>query len=439
MSELSRAQTIIALLAVSAVVIITLYVTSQIDSSEQNGAVVADVAPTAVPILNSPRQDWQTIASSVRGAAETTSPVPCPFIDERVRQPNNFLSLSPALTFVCSEPGVQARPIASGRVVMKVQQTPLNNFKAELIADGNDGPWLRALAYGPFVAIDHGPLNGTANVTTVYAGLDSLAPELRVGQLVDPSTDLGLLGARRINDELVNGILAFELVTDDTRFGSDPLRDAPVSAAQSSDLASRLASAITIPAPTCSLPFNNTDFLVGAPRDYRSGTHNGLDFNCVSTDNDIIAAADGQVIFVVDDYVDATPADRDAVLRNAGDAVDTPFWTLAMLYGNVVVMDHDIDGVDGHIVTIYAHLNEVDEDIQVGQLISQGTVLGSAGNRGTSTAAAGIFDNDSSVHLHWELHVDDRPVGYLQDPLATAPLYARMLCGADFAADQPAC
>ncbi len=434
MSEFPRYQKIAALLAVSIVVIVTLAAISasgsNVDDDDTTAAANAEAEPINVPILERPRALWSDIAPTIRGAENTTSPVPCSYVDEREPEPNNFLSLTPALTFICDQRGLPARPIAPGRVVMIIDQPPLNSFKADLVSAGNDGPWLRAVSYGPFVVIDHGPLNGTANATSVYAALDSINPDLRLGQLVDTSTDLGVLSARMVNDTIVNGVLAFEFLSDDTRFGSDPLRDSPVSAAQSSALAAKLAPSFRLPAPTCTLPFGNNDLVVGAPREYRSGTHNGLDFNCGTVDHEIVASADGQVIFVVDDYVDAPTEDRNGVLANAAQAIDTPFWTLAMLYGNVVVMDHEIPGVDGHVVTISAHLSEVAENIVPGALIEAGTVLGQAGNRGTSTASAGVLDNDGSVHLHWELHVNDRPVGYLQDPVDTEPLYRQILCGA---------
>ncbi len=432
MNEFPRTQKIAALALITSVVILTLIVVAARDGGTSSGDVARaevdpNAEPTAVPILQQPRSLWSSIAEDVRGAQGTSAPVDCPFVDERVRQPNNFLSLTPGLTFICAEQGLSANPIAPGRVVMRVDQAPLNSFKSELIADGNDGPWLRAGAYGPFVVVDHGPLNGVSNVTSIYAGLDTIDSELRLGQFVDVDTPLGSLGARMINDELVNGVLTFELLTDDTRFGSDPVRQAPGPASDSPRLAALAKDVISLPVTTCTMPFGNLNLLVGATRDYRSGTHNGLDFNCVTTDHEISAAGSGQVIFVVNDYVDAPTADRDAVLAQTVPAFDTPFWTLAFLYGNFVIVDHELsDGT--RAVTIYAHLSEVDSEILPGVLVDGGTPLGFVGNSGTSTASAGVTNNDGSVHLHWELHVNDRPIGYLEPPADTEALYEQILC-----------
>jgi len=432
MSEFPRAQKIAALGLITTVVVITLAVLAvrggqgNADAVEQ---VDANLPPAVTPILSQPKDTWASIASTVRGAASTTAPVACPFLDEREREPNNFLSLTPALTFVCDVAGLDARPIAPGRVVMVVNQPALNSFKADLVANDNDGPWLRAAAYGAFVVIDHGPINGVSNVTSVYAALDTIEPGLAVGQSVDNSTPLGSLSTRQINDELVNGVLTFELLTDDTRFGADPVRQAPGPVTASPGLAAEAAKTMQLPATTCSVPFGNPNLVVGAPREYRSGTHNGLDFNCGTTDHVISAAADGQVIFVVKDYVDAPTPDRDAVLAQAEPAFDTPFWTLANLYGNFVVIDHELDNGQ-RAVTVYAHLSEVDPQIQTGVLLEAGTPLGFVGNSGTSAASEGITNNHGSVHLHWELHVNDRPIGYLETPADTEPLYQQILCDA---------
>lgn len=429
MSEFPRTQKIAALVLITSVVVITLLVVALRGGSEPEADAesVPDAPPTAVPVLERPRQQWETFAAEVRGAQQTQSPVPCPFIDERQLEGNNFLSITPALTFVCDQPALNATPVAPGRVVMRVSQPPLNSFKAELLADGNDGPWLRAAAYGPFVAIDHGPLNGVSNVTTIYAGLQSIDPDLQLGQIVGPSTPLGSLGARLINDELVSGVLTFELLADDTRFGGDPLRQSPAAITESQRLADLVADSISLPVTTCNVPFGNPNLVVGAPRVYRSGIHNGLDFNCGTTDHAIKAAGEGQVIFVVNDYVDAPTADRDAVLFQAGAAFDTPFWTLAMLYGNFVVVDHALDNRE-RAVTIYAHLSQVDPNMTAGVFVDNTTTIGFVGNSGTSAASEGITNNDGSVHLHWELHVNDRPIGYLEDPADTEPLYEQILC-----------
>lgn len=469
---------IAALGAITAVVIVTMVYVGQRGFP---GAQTSDAsAPTAVSILQKPRTTWAQIAPEFAGAEATLPPVPCAIIDERTLDAHSYLSLTPALTFVCDEPALQARPIAPGRVVMAVTQPPLNSTKATILADGADGPWIRAAKYGPFVAVDHGTLNGVANVTTIYAGLQQIDENISLGQYVDSSTPLGTLGAKSVNGELAAGVLTFEFITDDKRFGSDPLRKAPPPLEAAAQLADLVADSIHIPTKGCTLPFGIPEMLVGSPREYRSGVHNGIDFGCFSNESPIWAAGKGQVLFVVNNHQPPSKEDRDSILAQTKDSHDTPFWTLAHVYGNFVVIDHRLngeetnfdylvdpaantqtpklapatgtqtanssdadnnvtseldaalkDGVLSHparAVTIYAHLDSVAEGIVPGAQVDETTIIGQAGNTGTTAQANGIYNNHNSVHLHWELHVDDRPIGYLDSPAITGPLYAKIIC-----------
>lgn len=62
-------------------------------------------------------------------------------------------------------------------------------------------------------------------------------------------------------------------------------------------------------------------------------------------------------------------------------------------YGLHVIIDHGYG-----YKTLYAHMSKV--DVKQGQLVSKGEKIGAIGNSGTSTAP----------HLHYEVHVNDRPV-----------------------------
>jgi murein DD-endopeptidase MepM/ murein hydrolase activator NlpD len=84
-------------------------------------------------------------------------------------------------------------------------------------------------------------------------------------------------------------------------------------------------------------------------------------------------------------------AARDGVVVKAG-------W--GGTYGNVVYLDHG-DGTQ----TRYAHLSRI--DVQVGERLRQGDVLGLAGSTGASTGP----------HVHFELRFDGRAV----DPLEYLP------------------
>lgn len=69
-------------------------------------------------------------------------------------------------------------------------------------------------------------------------------------------------------------------------------------------------------------------------------------------------------------------------------------------YGLLIEIEHNDD-----IRTLYAHLSAVNEALQVGQRVVAGAEVGRVGSTGTSTAP----------HLHYEIHVDGKPVSPLAD------------------------
>jgi murein DD-endopeptidase MepM/ murein hydrolase activator NlpD len=72
-------------------------------------------------------------------------------------------------------------------------------------------------------------------------------------------------------------------------------------------------------------------------------------------------------------------------------------------YGNIVIVNHG-----GGVTTHYAHLSSF--DVQVGQRVERGQIVGRAGSTGRAT----------SPHLHYELRMDGNPVNPFQ-PLALDP------------------
>lgn len=70
-------------------------------------------------------------------------------------------------------------------------------------------------------------------------------------------------------------------------------------------------------------------------------------------------------------------------------------------YGNVVKIQHPFSSTDKNATTVYAHLSQI--DVKKGQHVSQGQLIGKAGNTG----------NSGGAHLHYELRFDDIKV----DPL----------------------
>ena len=183
----------------------------------------------------------------------------------------------------------------------------------------------------------------------------------------------------------------------------------PPNAEEALAMAATLATEIALPSD-CGLPLDVPESLPNSPREYRTGTHQGIDFICMRRGREAVVPMPGRVLVAVGDYVDPTPAERSAVLSIAEQAGSTPPWTLAMMYGNFVVLDHGvIDGV-GHVVSVHAHFESLDDAITPGVMVEAGQRLGEIGNKGTNAASQGT-ERPQSIHLHWELYVDDLYLG----------------------------
>ncbi len=147
--------------------------------------------------------------------------------------------------------------------------------------------------------------------------------------------------------------------------------------------------------------------LPGAPRSYRYGVHEGLDFYSaagrpVTSTTPVLAVAPGEVIRVDGDYVAPSAAEMEEMLAYARDVYHTPADTLDVLRGRQVWIDHG----EG-LVTRYCHLSAVAEDLEVGQRVEQGQIIGYVGNSGTP---ASYYGQGLEMHLHLEIRIAD---GYL--------------------------
>ena len=202
------------------------------------------------------------------------------------------------------------------------------------------------------------------------------------------------------------------------------LRREPLSFDRALDVAARLARHIVVPKSCEPPPLGDPTLLPNAAREYRSGTHQGVDFMCPERGRAAVAALDGHVVVAVGDYENPSSADLDEVLATARRLRSTPPYTLVMLYGNHLVVDHGIIDDVGHVVSIYAHLDALDAAIGIGRPVEAGQLLGWVGNSGTNTAAAGALD--WSLHLHWELHVDDQYLGAGLSATETRTVYATL-------------
>jgi len=395
-----------------------------------------DGEPSAPPVATSTPAPQATSTS----IPPTPVPTPQPFVEAARLTDLSDVLITPlpecgllgndervagTITLRClgDAPTVPVVASADGRVVGVVTSEAV---AATLGAPAAPGQWSwgEQLALGPHVIVDHGPLSGTNNTQTVYAGLAAIEEGIRIGAVVVAGQPLGTITGPEAS-------LRFSVWANDVRQdGATTLAAGPGPDDQRS-VAAALRPLIQSPTDErCPIVFGFGQ-LPGAPREYRNGTHRGIDFGCGAADRSAFAIADGTVVYLVDDYQDPRVSEREALLQQAGIAGFTPHWTLVMLYGNVVVVDHgDVPGV-GRMVTISAHLEEVDPAISIGSQVTSGQRLGELGNRGTNASALGIRgDADPSLHLHWELFIDNWYLGSGLDAATVSEIVSTALCGA---------
>ncbi|TMJ94894.1 MAG: M23 family metallopeptidase [Actinobacteria bacterium] len=161
---------------------------------------------------------------------------------------------------------------------------------------------------------------------------------------------------------------------------------------------------LALPIEGAALP-TDPELLPGAPRTYRAGYHEGIDFPA-ATGTPVLAVADGIVLRVDSGFVDWTVDDQAKALSEAAALGYTPAATLDGLRGRQVWIDHGRG-----IVSRYAHLSAV-APLAVGAHVERGQTIGAVGNSGYE---------EGGPHLHMEVRVGE---SYLGEDLAGDALSA---------------
>jgi len=133
------------------------------------------------------------------------------------------------------------------------------------------------------------------------------------------------------------------------------------------------------------------ELLPGAPRDYRAGIHEGIDFPAPN-ETPVLAAAAGTVVRVDVSFLDWNREQQEIALYEAVTLGYTPAATLDRIRGRQVWIDHGKG-----VITRYAHLSAV-ESLVVGQKIEAGAPIGQVGSSGYP---------QGGPHLHLEVRVGD--------------------------------
>jgi len=163
----------------------------------------------------------------------------------------------------------------------------------------------------------------------------------------------------------------------------------------------------------------------GAPRHYRLGVHEGIDFYSntvgvtVNRNTPVHAIADGVVIRALTDYQPLTAAQSDAWVVESIRLGYTPPEVLDGYRGRQVWIDHG-----GGMVSRYAHLGSIEAGIVEGAEVTRGQVIARVGNSGTPGS---VNSETYDVHLHLELWVGDHFVGQFLRPIEAREWLERIL------------
>ncbi|HSP56112.1 MAG TPA: M23 family metallopeptidase, partial [Dehalococcoidia bacterium] len=164
----------------------------------------------------------------------------------------------------------------------------------------------------------------------------------------------------------------------------------------------------TYPIAGACLPTSD-NLMPNAPREYRAGIHEGIDFytgyNCaeVPANTNVLAAKAGTVTRADHNFVPMTLDELNATLARTQAQGYTDEDALDKFRGRQVWIDHG-----SGIVTRYAHLAGIPDNIVEGTRVSAGDLVGFVGDSGTPES---ITDPGVEIHLHWELRVGDSFLG----------------------------
>ena len=163
------------------------------------------------------------------------------------------------------------------------------------------------------------------------------------------------------------------------------------------------------------LPKSNS-LMPNAPREYRKGIHEGIDFynsdSCtfVSKGTRVLAAKAGRVVRADLTYVDVTKKQVDAYLANPNTEA-----SLDQFRGRQVWIDHG-----GGVVTRYCHLSGIASGLKVGAEVPAGQLIAYVGESGTPSS---VTNPGHEYHLHFELRVGESYVGRGKTPAEVRALY----------------
>ena len=165
-----------------------------------------------------------------------------------------------------------------------------------------------------------------------------------------------------------------------------------------------------------------------APREYRNGFHEGVDWYnglaCASVrkGTPVMAMYEGYVIRADHDYVDITIEQVNEFSRRTAELGYTEDPILDIYRGRQIWIYHG-----NGVVTRYAHLSLIVPSLKVGDWVRRGQVVGGVGESGTPES---ITAPGTEMHLHAEVRIGQSFLGSGLPPGEVRALY-RKLFGLD--------
>ena len=170
------------------------------------------------------------------------------------------------------------------------------------------------------------------------------------------------------------------------------------------DRTRRTVSGLALPIADATLPAD-PELLPNAPREFRGGWHEGIDFAAASG-TEVGAVAAGTIVRIDHGFVEWSDAEKEAALADAILRGYTPSATLDRIRGRQVWVDHGRG-----VISRYAHLEGV-ADLALGAAAEPGQVIGFVGSSGYP---------EGGPHLHLEIRMG---TSYLGDGLSGEALLA---------------
>jgi murein DD-endopeptidase MepM/ murein hydrolase activator NlpD len=184
----------------------------------------------------------------------------------------------------------------------------------------------------------------------------------------------------------------------------------------------------TFPIVGACLP-NTEELMPNAPREYRAGIHEGVDFfagfSCATVleGTPVMAAKAGTVIRADHRFTEMTKEELDALLARSVAQGFTDAEGLDRFRGRQVWVDHG-----NGVVTRYCHLSAIPTAMQPGKEVEIGDLVGYVGDSGTPEA---VTDPGTEIHLHFEIRVADSFLGAGLEPDVVRQLWQQAFSPAE--------